>query len=92
MVSAPKQSNSEIIAAYLDAVIRKDASVVDRFFAPEVEYMVNGTRARECCRQFPRIARQRFPGLACIAVERRSRDFWYTCIATWRSSLLVRAR
>ena len=41
--SAPKLSNSEIIAAYLDAVMRKDASVVDRFFAPEVEYMVNGT-------------------------------------------------
>jgi ketosteroid isomerase-like protein len=42
-VSVPRQSNSEIIAAYLDAVVRKDASVVDRFFAPDVEYMVNGT-------------------------------------------------
>jgi len=42
-VNKAKQSNSEIIAAYLDAVIRKDASVVDSFFAPDVEYMVNGT-------------------------------------------------
>ena len=42
-VSAPKQSNSEIISAYLDAVVRKDASVIDSFFAPDVEYMVNGT-------------------------------------------------
>jgi hypothetical protein len=39
---APK-SNSQIIAAYLDAVVRKDASVIDSFFAPDVEYMVNGT-------------------------------------------------
>ena len=36
------QSNAEIIAAYLDAVMRKDVSVIDRFFAPDVEYMVNG--------------------------------------------------
>ena len=36
-------SSSELIAAYLDAVMRKDASVVDHFFAPDVEYMVNGT-------------------------------------------------
>lgn len=42
VVSTPKQSNSEIIGAYLDAVVRKDASVIDRFFAPDVEYMVNG--------------------------------------------------
>ena len=39
-----EQSNSELIAAYLDAVIRKDSSAVDRFFAPDVEYVVNGAR------------------------------------------------
>jgi ketosteroid isomerase-like protein len=37
------QSNSKLIAAYLDAVIHKDASVVNRYFHPNVEYMVNGT-------------------------------------------------
>jgi len=42
-VSPSVQSNSEVIAAYLDAVMGKDASAVDRFFAPDVEYMVNGT-------------------------------------------------
>jgi len=42
-VSVATQSNSQLIAAYLDAVMRKDASVVERFFAPDVEYMVNGT-------------------------------------------------
>jgi ketosteroid isomerase-like protein len=36
-------SSAEIIAAYLDAVIRKDATAVDRFFDSNVEYMVNGT-------------------------------------------------
>lgn len=43
LLSMSTHSNSELIAAYLDAVVRKDASVVDRFFAPDVEYMVNGT-------------------------------------------------
>jgi ketosteroid isomerase-like protein len=42
-VSVPAQSNSELIASYLDVVMRKDASVVEHFFAPDVEYMVNGT-------------------------------------------------
>jgi hypothetical protein len=42
-VDAPTQSSSAIIAAYLDAVIGKDASAVDRYFDPHIEYMVNGT-------------------------------------------------
>jgi ketosteroid isomerase-like protein len=42
-VPATAQSNSEVIEAYLNAVMCKDASVVDRFFDPDVEYMVNGT-------------------------------------------------
>jgi ketosteroid isomerase-like protein len=46
-MGAAVQSNSELIAAYLDAVIRKDASVIDRYFHPNVEYMVNGTLARD---------------------------------------------
>jgi hypothetical protein len=37
LVSVSTQSNPELIAAYLDAVMRKDASVVERFFAPDVE-------------------------------------------------------
>jgi len=44
-MSATLQPNSALIAAYLDAVIRKDASAVDRFFDPDVEYMVNGIPA-----------------------------------------------
>jgi ketosteroid isomerase-like protein len=41
-VNALTQSSATIIRAYLDAVIRKDASAVDRYFDPDVEYMVNG--------------------------------------------------
>ena len=42
-MSAPAQSGAELIAAYLDAVVRRDATAVDRCFHPDVEYMVNGT-------------------------------------------------
>jgi ketosteroid isomerase-like protein len=42
-MAASALSSSAIIAAYLDAVIRKDSSAVDRYFDPHVEYMVNGT-------------------------------------------------
>jgi len=50
------QSYSEIIAAYLDAVIRKDVSVIDRFFAPDVEYMVNGTPSPDLAGVLPPIS------------------------------------
>src|SRR5215469_6451285 len=42
-MSAAAQSSSEWIAAYLDAVVRKDTAVIDCFVDPNVEYMVNGT-------------------------------------------------
>jgi hypothetical protein len=42
-VIKPTPSNAELIAAYLDVVMRKEPSVVERFFDPDVEYMVNGT-------------------------------------------------
>jgi ketosteroid isomerase-like protein len=43
VVSARAQSNADLIGPYLDAVIRRDFSVVDRYFDANVEYMVNGT-------------------------------------------------
>ena len=45
-----------------DTLMHKNASVIDRFFAPDIEYMVNGTRAPDragVCLQFPPIAMQR---------------------------------
>ena len=53
---APTQSNSELVAAYLDAVIRKDASAVDRYFDPNVEYVVNGTPAPDPAGALPPIS------------------------------------
>jgi ketosteroid isomerase-like protein len=55
-MSVSNQSNSELIAAYLDAVMRKDASVVEHFFAPDVEYMVNGTPAPDPAGVLPPIS------------------------------------
>jgi len=55
-LSVCAQSNSELIAAYLDAVMRKDASVVERFFAPDVEYMVNGTSSPDAAGVLPPIS------------------------------------
>jgi hypothetical protein len=86
-VRAPTQSNSQLVAAYLDAVIRKDASAVERYFDPNVEYVVNGTPAPDPagrCRPFPQNAAPRFPGWASTAVGRLSKASWRTCIGTWR--------
>lgn len=50
------QSNSQLIAAYLDAVLHKDASAVDRFFAPDVEYIVNGSPVADSSKTLPPIS------------------------------------
>jgi hypothetical protein len=94
-LSVSAQSNSELIAAYLDAVMRKDASVVEHFLAPDVEYMVNGTSWPDPAGVLPPISaecRAALPWLGCTVVEKRSRSFWHTCIATWKSPRLARAR
>lgn len=55
-MSVSRQSNSDLIAAYLDAVMRKDASVVEQFFAPHVEYMINGTSSTDPAGVLPPIS------------------------------------
>lgn len=55
-MSAPPQSNADVIEAYLNAVMAKDASAVDRFFDPEVEYLVNGTAVPDPERALPPIS------------------------------------
>ena len=42
-MGGPTRSRSELIEAYLDAVMRKDTSVIERWVAQDVEYVVNGT-------------------------------------------------
>ena len=46
-MGAHVRPNAEIVADYLDSVLRKDHSAVDRFFHPEVEYMINGSPAQD---------------------------------------------
>jgi ketosteroid isomerase-like protein len=55
-VIKPTPSNAELIAAYLDAVMRKEPSVVERFFDPDVEYMVNGTPSPDPAGVLPQIS------------------------------------
>ena len=50
------ESNAQIVAAYLDAVLRKDHSAVERFFDPKVEYFVNGTSQRDAELRLPPIS------------------------------------
>jgi hypothetical protein len=45
-----------LIAAYLDAVVHKDGSAVDRFFAPDVEYIVNGSPVANPAETLPPIS------------------------------------
>ena len=49
-------SNPELIRDYLDAVMRKDASAVERFFDSDVEYVVNGTSLRDASGILPPIS------------------------------------
>lgn len=69
MKAAPS-SSAELIAAYLDAVIRKDASVVDRFFAPDIEYMVNGTPVADPSTALPPISQDCHTALPWLGVYR----------------------
>ena len=50
------ESNAQIVAAYLDAVLRKDHSAVERFFDPEIQYFVNGTSHRDSELRLPPIS------------------------------------
>ena len=69
-MNASVQSNSELIAAYLDAVVRKDASAVDRFFAPDIEYIVNGTPIPDSAGVLPPISADCLAGLPWLGLHR----------------------
>ena len=69
-MNASVQSNSELIAAHLDAVVHKDASAVNRFFAPDVEYMVNGTPIPDSAGVLPPISVDCFAGLPWLGLHR----------------------
>jgi ketosteroid isomerase-like protein len=59
------RSNAEIVTEYLDCVLRKDHTAVDRFFDPDIEYVINGS-------QLP----DRDPAIAPISAECNSALPW----------------
>jgi len=69
-MNAPAQSSATIVAAYLDAIIRKDASAVDRYFHPDVEYMVNGTRSPDPAGVLPPISAECHSALPWLGIYR----------------------
>jgi ketosteroid isomerase-like protein len=70
VITAASQSSAAIIAAYLDAVIRKDVSAVDRYFDPNVEYMVNGTPTPDSSGVLPPISAECHAALPWLGVYR----------------------
>jgi|SRR5579863_5380829 ketosteroid isomerase-like protein len=43
MAAVTRRSNAEIVAEYLDCVVRKDVTAVDRLFHPDIEYVISGS-------------------------------------------------
>jgi len=69
-MSAAVQSNSALIATYLEAVIRKDAAAVDKYFHPDVEYVVNGVEARDRAGALPLISEECRTALPWLGLHR----------------------
>jgi ketosteroid isomerase-like protein len=66
-------SNADIVASYLDAVLRKDGAAVDRYFDPDVEYIVNGTSDREADKSLPPHFRRMSASIALVGSSPWSR-------------------
>lgn len=69
-MSVHTPSNSELIEAYLDAVMRKDVSVSERFFTHDVEYLVNGTPLPDANRLLPAISADCLAALPWLGLHR----------------------
>jgi ketosteroid isomerase-like protein len=69
-MGAPAQSSAELIKGYLDAVIRRDASAVDHYFDPDVEYMVNGTPSPDPSKVLPPISAECHAALPWLGLYR----------------------
>jgi ketosteroid isomerase-like protein len=63
-------SGSELVSLYLAAVCSGDATVVDRFFHPEIEYVVNGTTIRGAAETLPVISEESHNALPWLGVHR----------------------
>jgi ketosteroid isomerase-like protein len=63
-------SNADLIRDYLDAVMRKDTSAVDRYFDSDVEYVVNGTPLPDSSDTLPPISKQCQSALPWLGLHR----------------------
>ena len=63
-------SSAELVAAYLDSVMRKDESAVERFFHPDVEYVVNGTPDPSASSGIPPVSRDCLTALPWLGAHR----------------------
>jgi ketosteroid isomerase-like protein len=70
IVTPLAQSNADLVGAYLDAVLRKDKTAVDRFFHPDIEYIVNGAPVRDPERRLPPISRACVEALPWMGMHR----------------------
>ncbi|MBV8148849.1 MAG: MBL fold metallo-hydrolase [Candidatus Eremiobacteraeota bacterium] len=62
---------AEVITSYLHAVARKESGVAERFFHPDVEYMVNGVAALEAGGTLPPISPRCSAALPWLGLYRR---------------------
>jgi hypothetical protein len=65
-----------ILSNYLEAVMRKDSGMVDRFFHPDVEYVVNGDPDAKLDSWIPPISRECLTALPWLGLHRRPRGVW----------------
>ncbi len=92
---AAPPSRAAIIAVYLDTVMRKDASAVERYFAPDIEYVVNGSTQPDPTGSLPPLSTEcgaALLGSAFMAVERHCGGSSKQCIGISRSPDSVRVK
>jgi hypothetical protein len=84
------RSNAEIVAEYLDCVLRKDNTAVDRFFHPDIEYVINGSRLPDRDPAIPPISAECITALPWLG-HYRGRDALKTFLNHMHKNLEVTA-
>ena len=69
-----KRVSAEIVAAYLNAVIEKDASAVDRYFGPDIQYVVNGVPGASPSSGLPPLAEETVRAMPWMGLHRGRKE------------------
>jgi ketosteroid isomerase-like protein len=72
-LSGAAPSSEDVIANYLDALVRKDGSAVNRYFDPDVEYVVNGSPLPDPAAGLPPISTECLAALPWLGLHRGRR-------------------